>query len=369
MIRNGIYEAETDEERDAVFRFRYAIYVKEMARYGASADHERGMLVEAEDETARIFCAVEEGEVVATSRFSWGGDAPFTHRLVEHYMLEPFIAELPADVMAVGERGMVKPELRGTPIFTELGYETMRFIQDRRIQLIFGACEPHLLSRYVGQGSRTFSHRNINSAEAGYLIPIVNVVEDVDYLRRIGSPRASTVKDWGEDARIPECVKPLIENGGNVMSQRLVDSGVYLDQVHESLDELAENKFSILDGLDAEQTLRALGRSSMIQCSAGDQVIKKGGTARNLFVVLEGHLEVRDGDKLLSVFSPGDVFGEMAFLLDRPRTADVYAATDGRVLSLSEGTLRKSIDSDSQVAAHLMLNVAKILCTRILLKG
>ena len=107
----------------------------------------------------------------------------------------------------------------------------------------------------------------------------------------------------------------------------------------------------------------------MIQCSAGDQVIKKGGTARNLFVVLEGHLEVRDGDKLLSVFSPGDVFGEMAFLLDRPRTADVYAATDGRVLSLSEGTLRKSIDSDSQVAAHLMLNVAKILCTRILLKG
>ena len=78
---------------------------------------------------------------------------------------------------------------------------------------------------------------------------------------------------------------------------------------------------------------------------------------------------MRDGDKLLSVFSPGDVFGEMAFLLDRPRTADVYAATDGRVLSLSEGTLRKSIDSDSQVAAHLMLNVAKILCTRILLKG
>ena len=29
--------------------------------------------------------------------------------------------ELPEDAMAVGERGMVNPELRGSPIFTELG--------------------------------------------------------------------------------------------------------------------------------------------------------------------------------------------------------------------------------------------------------
>ena len=55
--------------------------------------------------------------------------------------------------------------------------------------------------------------------------------------------------------------------------------------------------------------------------------------------------------------------------VDQPRTADVYAATDGRILSLSEGTLRRSIDSDSEVAAHVMLNIAKILCMRILTRG
>jgi CRP-like cAMP-binding protein len=69
-----------------------------------------------------------------------------------------------------------------------------------------------------------------------------------------------------------------------------------------------------------------------------------------MFVVLEGTLEVRVGDELIRVFSPGDVFGEMAFLLERPRSADVYAATDGRVLSLSEGTLRKAIGSDPAIA-------------------
>ena len=88
--------------------------------------------------------------------------------------------------------------------------------------------------------------------------------------------------------------------------------------------------------------------------------------ARNLFVVLEGTFEVRVDDELVRVFSPGDVFGEMAFLLERPRSADVYAATDGRILSLSEGTLRKAIGNDPEIAAQLLLNISKMLCYRLL---
>jgi hypothetical protein len=210
VIRSGCHLAETQEEKDAVYRFRYEVYVAEMGRYGEAADHERKMLVEPEDETARIYYAAKDGEVVATSGFSWGGDAPFTQHLIDHYMLAPFIAELPLAAMAVGERGMVKPEMRGSMLFKELGEFSSQFVQANRIQLIFGACEPHLLSLYVGQGMRTFSKQNVNSPEAGYLIPIVSVVEDIEYLRRIGSPNASTAKDYGDDARIPECVDRLI---------------------------------------------------------------------------------------------------------------------------------------------------------------
>jgi hypothetical protein len=369
VVRSGIHLAETEEEKNAIYRFRYEIYVAEMGRYGVAADHDRKMLVEAEDETARIFYAAVDGDVVATSRFSWGGDAPFTQHLIDHYMLEPFLAELPLDAMAVGERGMVKPELRGGPIFHELGQFSSQFVSDARIQLIFGACEPHLLSLYVSQGMRTFSKKNVNSAEAGYLIPIVSVVEDVEYLRRIGSPNAATAKDFGDDARIPECVDWLITKGGNVMSQKLIESGDYLGAVQGALSGLAENQLSALDGLSEDLAAKALGKSNIIECTAGDRVLKKGGVARNMFVVLEGNLEVRDKGTLIRVLSPGDIFGEMAFLLEQPRTADVDAATECRILSLSEGTLRKSIASDPEVAAQLLLNVSKILCKRVLQKG
>jgi hypothetical protein len=366
VIRSGTHLAETQEEKDAVYRFRYEIYVAEMGRYGKAADHERTMLVDPEDETARIFYAARDGDVIATSRLSWGGDALFTQHLIDHYMLAPFLRELPLDAIAVGERGMVKPEMRGSPLFTELGESSSQFVQDARIQLIFGACEPHLLSLYVGQGMRTYSKQNMNSDEAGYLIPIVRVVEDVEYLRRIGSPTAATAKDYGDDARIPECVDRLITHGGNVMSQRLIESGAYFGEVHGALDRLAENQFSALDGLSEEDAAGALGKSNIIQCAAGDRILKKGGVARNMFVVLEGNLEVRDEGTLLRVLSPGDIFGEIAFLLEQPRSADVYAATDGRILSLSERTLRQSISRDSESAATLLLNISKILCKRLL---
>ena len=112
---------------------------------------------------------------------------------------------------------------------------------------------------------------------------------------------------------------------------------------------------------------RCLGHSHVIECAAGDRVLKKGGVARNMFVVLDGTLEARDGEEVLRVMSRGDVFGEIAFLLEKPRTADVYAATDGvRVLSLSEGTIRKLIESDPNIAARLLLNISKILCLRLL---
>ena len=42
--------AETAEEKESVYRFRYSVYVEEMGRYQGRADHEGKRLVEPEDE-------------------------------------------------------------------------------------------------------------------------------------------------------------------------------------------------------------------------------------------------------------------------------------------------------------------------------
>ena len=67
-------------------------------------------------------------------------------------------------------------------------------------------------------------------------------------------------------------------------------------------------------------------------------MLKKGGVARKIFVVLAGTLEVPDGDKVVAVLREGEAFGEMAFLLEQPRWADTYAAATARAASASAST-------------------------------
>lgn len=358
---------ETAAERDAVYRLRYDVYVEEMGRYQTVADHARRMLYEDVDEQSRISFARLDGEMVATARITWGGDAPIPQRMIDQYQLAPFLSEVPQTAIAVGERAMVRPHLRGTDILLRMMGNGMRFANEHRIQLVFGDCEPHLLNLYLGLGQRTYAKTNVNSAEAGYLIPIVLVIEDVEYFRQLNSPLLPYLHDFGADARVPACIERALADGSAVRSRLHETSASYWSEVHSALSELESQRISALDGFTEDEAARCLEKSTIIDCRAGDRVLKKGGVARNLFVVLDGTLEVRDDDGVHAVLGTGDVFGEMAFLLERPRTRDVYAASDtARILSLSEANLKQLTETDPAIAAHLLLNISKMLCLRLL---
>ena len=116
-------------------------------------------------------------------------------------------------------------------------------------------------------------------------------------------------------------------------------------------------------GVAAVVAMLAVGQGAQMLVN---QTIASMGS--NLFIVLSGMLEVRNEEgRIVNVLSAGDAFGEMAFLLERPRSFDVDAVTeDTHVLSLSEGALRKMIADDATVAAKLLLNLSKMLCVRLI---
>ena len=365
-MRDGVYPASTDAQRNAIFRQRYEIYVEEMGRYGDIADHSNRWLVEDVDEVSRLFYAVRDGQLVGSIRLTLGLDGGLSDALIDKYSLGPFLDEVSADRLIVGERFMVDPAYRGSDVLFEMFTTYVRLVNELRIELMIGDCEPHLLNVYQALGFRPYAERNINSPDAGYLIPLVVVAEDFDYVEALRSPLSEVMTDFGADRRIPACVARLVDLPSGVTSERLVDIGTYWGEVYRSLEEVEAHRVSLFDGLDDEQAQLCLRKSTIIGCMMGDRILKKGNTAQNLYVLLDGVVEVRDGDELLAVITPGEVFGEMAFLLARPRSADVYAAIDGtRVLSLSESSLHGLIIDESLVAAKLLLNISRMLCWRL----
>lgn len=130
---------------------------------------------------------------------------------------------------------------------------------------------------------------------------------------------------------------------------------------------MEEKRPSLFDALDADSVQACLSKSTIIDCRKDDLVIKKVNVAQNSFVVLSGIPEVGDDDEIVAALKPGYVFGEIAFLLGRPLTKDVRAATDNtRVISISETIIHKMIDADPRAAAQLQLNISKMLCVRLI---
>jgi hypothetical protein len=64
-----------------------------------------------------------------------------------------------------------------------------------------------------------------------------------------------------------------------------------------------------------------------LHLDAGTVVVRQGDTGDRFYVVVEGEVEVRVDDEVVSELGPGGYFGEIALIRDTPRTATATART------------------------------------------
>jgi CRP-like cAMP-binding protein len=90
---------------------------------------------------------------------------------------------------------------------------------------------------------------------------------------------------------------------------------------------------------------------------AGETVIREGGASPGLFVIVEGQVQVvkSDGDEPVVVahLGPGDVFGEIALVLERPATASVVTSESCMLLQLPRGDFSGVARARPEAKAYL----------------
>lgn len=108
-----------------------------------------------------------------------------------------------------------------------------------------------------------------------------------------------------------------------------------------------------------DQRLRLVALSGeTLRFDAGETLFARGDDGEAAFVIVEGRVEVsvpaRDGAQVLAVLHRGALFGEIAALCDRPRTATATAATPLTVLRLPSAALRRLLAEFHDVAIALI---------------
>ncbi len=110
----------------------------------------------------------------------------------------------------------------------------------------------------------------------------------------------------------------------------------------------------LLSSLDAEGFDAVLAHLTRRALAPGETLVEEGQDAHSVYFLVGGTLEVTKyddfrGDQRLGTVTAGSVVGEMALVLDRPRTATVKAAEDVEVLRLELATLRELAASNEGV--------------------
>jgi glutaminase len=127
----------------------------------------------------------------------------------------------------------------------------------------------------------------------------------------------------------------------------------------------------LFDGCSADDLAYLDQHLGSRQFAAGERVIESGAPADELFVIVDGAVEVRVGAEIsapgnrVDVFTQGMTFGEMAFLDGAPRSADVIAIepTSCRVL---DRALFDSMDSGHPgLKIRILTRLARLLSAHL----
>jgi len=138
-----------------------------------------------------------------------------------------------------------------------------------------------------------------------------------------GTPRSATVRAV-EDAELFEVDESTFD--------RLLADMVHLPEFAPTLQQAAEVRaLRPFEGLGSGDVSLLLEHGAWMNVAPGEVVVEQGGEGDAFYVIGSGRLDVRRGDELVATLGPGAHFGEIALLMDVPRTASVIARTPARV--------------------------------------
>jgi CRP-like cAMP-binding protein/Zn-dependent protease len=141
------------------------------------------------------------------------------------------------------------------------------------------------------------------------------------------APRAATVRAI-EDAELFQ-----IDEGA---FDRLLADMIRVPEFEPTLQQLAELRSQpCFAHLGTDQLVELLERGEWLTVPPGQALVVEGDEGDSFYAVSSGRFDVEAGGQLKQTIGAGSYFGEIALLLDVPRTATVVARTPARVFRLN----------------------------------
>jgi CRP/FNR family cyclic AMP-dependent transcriptional regulator len=113
-------------------------------------------------------------------------------------------------------------------------------------------------------------------------------------------------------------------------------------------------RLPLFEGISSDSLARLTAVVGEQDFAAGGFIVRQGQVGTGLYVVLSGRVRVVRGSDELAVLVPGDFFGELAVIDQRPRGASVEAVEPTRCLALASWDLLELLEHDPKLSLNLI---------------
>jgi uncharacterized protein YhbP (UPF0306 family) len=108
-----------------------------------------------------------------------------------------------------------------------------------------------------------------------------------------------------------------------------------------------ERSYSVFGGLPTQTAQSITASLQLIDVEPDSVVARQGGPADKFFIVVDGELELTreegGSSETVNTLGPGDLFGEMAILFDKPRGTSARATKPTKLLVMDGATFRNVV--------------------------
>jgi CRP-like cAMP-binding protein len=110
----------------------------------------------------------------------------------------------------------------------------------------------------------------------------------------------------------------------------------------------------LFSGCSRKELSQIASLTDEVEVPAGHTLARKGLSGREFCVIVNGTVEVRNGAKKLATLKDGDFFGEIALILDAPRSATVVSTTTVRLLVVERVAFRRLMREMPSIQAKVL---------------
>lgn len=363
----NIKMARTNKERQQIFLFRYQVYITEMGKSPAGADHENKLFRDELDDSARLLYAEADGQLVGTVRFNYRGTRRFPAFWEQRYKIDRFAADF-GDHITMTSRMMVAKAWRGSRVSAALVGAAYKAGRGMGSRFDFCNCAPGLIDFYEQIGFRRFVAGFVDE-DNGYRVPLVLLVRDVEHLKRVRSPLYRVVRSLEHEPETGEWFRKTFPSYATAVYARPFRPDEFWAQLHDQLAVAPAACVPLFEDMSDDEVSTFLRSGAVLTLQPGDKIIRQGDVGDEMYVILSGVAEATGSkghqEYSLAIMDKGQVFGEVAFVSKTVRSADVTALTRMKVLVISKGFLMRAMRKQPELTAKVLLNLSLILAKRL----